>query len=152
MAKYKLSEKSLSRLEGVDESLVKMIKQLIKVTPVDFSVIEGLRTVARQQKLFRFGKSKIDPSKGMVGKHTIGKAVDIYPWVDGKTSHSEEHYFAIIAEAKKLGLPFRWGGSWHVPDLTATDQTPEESWDEYVARKEAAGKKTFKDFPHIEIA
>ena len=42
--KYKLSERSLKSLEGVDPNLVKIVKRAIEITEQDFIVIEGLRT------------------------------------------------------------------------------------------------------------
>ena len=42
---YKLSKRSLSRLEGVDERLIGIVKYAIGVTKQDFSVICGLRTI-----------------------------------------------------------------------------------------------------------
>ena len=40
---YKLSKRSLSRLEGVDPKLVAVVKRAIELTRVDFGVTEGLR-------------------------------------------------------------------------------------------------------------
>ena len=42
---FKLSNRSLATMEGVDESLVAVVKRAIELTKVDFGVIYGLRTV-----------------------------------------------------------------------------------------------------------
>ena len=42
---YKLSKRSLRKLEGVDERIVKVVKRAIEITKQDFSVICGLRTI-----------------------------------------------------------------------------------------------------------
>ena len=54
---YKLSKRSLSRLEGVDERLVTVVKYAMSVTKQDFSVICGLRTMDEQKALVAKGAS-----------------------------------------------------------------------------------------------
>ena len=46
---FELSERSLSRLEGVQEPLVQVVKQAITTTKVDFGVICGMQTEAEQK-------------------------------------------------------------------------------------------------------
>ena len=43
-----LSQKSLRRLEGVNPDLVKVVRRAIQITPIDFIVVEGLRTKDRK--------------------------------------------------------------------------------------------------------
>ena len=45
---YTLSSRSLSKLEGVHEYLVSIVKEAITLTKVDFGVICGLRTKSEQ--------------------------------------------------------------------------------------------------------
>ena len=119
---FHLSEKSLRRLEGVHPDLVKVVKRAIEITPVDFVVIEGLRTKQRQAYLLDAGKSRT-----MNSYHLTGHAVDVAPIVDGKVSW-EWKFFHPMADAmkkaaKELGVELTWGGSW----------------------------KTFPDGPHFQI-
>jgi len=51
MSRYKLSKRSLSKLQGVNEPLVGTVKRAIELTKVDFGVICGLRTQEEQQAL-----------------------------------------------------------------------------------------------------
>lgn len=44
---YKLSKKSLSKLDGVHPDLVKVVKRAIEITECDFTITEGLRTKER---------------------------------------------------------------------------------------------------------
>ncbi len=55
---YSLGNKSRKRLEGVHLDLVKVVKRAIKITNVDFTVLEGLRSKARQKQLVRKGAAK----------------------------------------------------------------------------------------------
>ena len=44
---FKLSQRSLDHLVGVNDKLVVVVKRAIELTDIDFGVTEGLRTVAR---------------------------------------------------------------------------------------------------------
>ena len=65
---YKLGKRSLSRLEGVNESLVTIVKYAIGVTKQDFSVICGLRTIEEQKALVAKGASQTMKSKHIDGR------------------------------------------------------------------------------------
>ena len=49
---FRLSKRSIKRLEGVDEQLVACVHRAIQVTKIDFGVTEGLRSARRQKQLF----------------------------------------------------------------------------------------------------
>ena len=48
---YKLSTRSQERLMGVEPELKEVVYEAIKVTKIDFGVIEGLRTEEKQKQL-----------------------------------------------------------------------------------------------------
>jgi peptidoglycan LD-endopeptidase CwlK len=108
---YALGAKSLARLKGVHPDLVKVIKRAIEITPVDFAVIEGLRTVERQKQLVKAGASMTNNSR-----HLTGHAVDIAPYVDGDVRWDWPLYRkiapAVKQAAKDVGVPIEWGGDW----------------------------------------
>ena len=108
---FSLSDKSLRRLEGVHPDLVKVVKRAIEITPVDFVVVEGLRTKSRQAYLLDAGKSRT-----MNSYHLTGHAVDIAPIVDGKVSWDIKDFFPLAESMKKaseeLSVEVTWGGSW----------------------------------------
>lgn len=108
---FGLSSKSLKRLEGVHPDLAKVVKRAIEITPIDFVVIEGLRTKERQRYLVAKGASKT-----MNSYHLTGHAVDIAPLVDGQASWDWEYYRelapAIKQAAKELDVDITWGGDW----------------------------------------
>jgi hypothetical protein len=119
---FNLSDKSLNRLQGVHPDLVKVVKRAIEITPVDFLVVEGLRTQARQAYLLDAGKSRT-----MNSYHLTGHAVDLAPIVNGKVSWDWK-FFHPMADAMKqaaseLDVKLTWGGNW----------------------------KTFPDGPHFQI-
>jgi len=109
MSEFKLSQKSLDRLKGVDPRLVAVVKRAIELTPVDFTVGEGLRTAERQQKLFDEGKSQT-----LNSKHLTGWAVDLWVLKDGVVTWDKQAYIDLSTymkqAAKELKTPMRWGG------------------------------------------
>lgn len=105
---YKLSKRSLSKLEGVHPDLVRVVKRAIELTEQDFSVTEGLRSYKRQKKLYSTGKSTT-----MNSRHLTGHAVDLAPY---PLSWEWEFFYpmadAMKAAAKELGVDLEWGGDW----------------------------------------
>ena len=59
---FKLSDRSLGKLEGVHENLISVVKEAITLTKVDFGVTYGVRTRAEQEELVKAGK--IDAGAG----------------------------------------------------------------------------------------
>ena len=54
---FKLSKRSLSRIEGIDEELHALVCRSIHETPYDFGIphLGGLRTIEEQKKLVESG-------------------------------------------------------------------------------------------------
>ena len=104
---YKFGKTSKKKLEGVHPDIIKVLDELIKL--MDVTVVEGLRTQERQNKLYADGASKTTKSK-----HILGKAVDIAPypinWDD------KEHFYymcgMIRGIAHSLGIKIRVGADW----------------------------------------
>lgn len=113
----KFSQRSLMRLEGVDERLQKIMNHAIVRTKVDFGIppYGGVRTEKEQNLLYKEGKSKADGYEKL-SRHQLGKAVDVYAYVDGKASWEEEHLAmiacAVLQSASQLGYKLEWGGLW----------------------------------------
>jgi len=112
---FALGAKSLARLEGVHPDLVRVVKRAIEITPVDFTVTEGLRTVERQRALVAAGASQT-----MKSRHITGHAVDLAALVLGEVRWDWPLYAklagAMKAAAKEVGVPLEWGGDWKMKD------------------------------------
>lgn len=108
---YQLGERSRQRLDGVHPDLVRVVERAIEITPVDFTVLEGLRTVQRQKRLLIAGSSTT-----MRSRHLTGHAVDLGAWVDGAVDWSWPPYYkiadAVKQAAEELQIPIEWGGNW----------------------------------------
>lgn len=119
---YKFGARSLARLEGVHPDLRKVMDLAISRSQVDFTVIEGLRTLAKQRQYMASGATRT-----MNSRHLTGHAVDIAPWVGGTVRWDWPLYHRIAPVVKQaaadLGIPITWGGDW----------------------------RSFKDGPHFEL-
>jgi peptidoglycan L-alanyl-D-glutamate endopeptidase CwlK len=82
---FYFSSSFLSHLEGVDPRLQFLAKEVLKISPIDFAITEGLRTSQRQVQLYREGKTKT-----LNSKHIDGKAIDICPVINNKLDFSKE--------------------------------------------------------------
>lgn len=106
---YKLGIRSAQSLSGVHPDLVSVVEAAIKITEVDFSVIEGIRSLDRQKQLLKDGKSTT-----LNSRHITGHAVDMVPypvdWEDLK--RFEKMAKAMKRSAKDLDIPIVWGGDW----------------------------------------
>ena len=118
---FKFSKRSLDNLSGVHADLVKVVRRALEISEIDFVVIEGLRTKARQAELLKAGASQT-----MNSRHITGHAVDLAAFVGA--IRWDWPLYPKIAKAMKtaaaeLKIPIVWGGDW----------------------------KTFKDGPHFEL-
>ena len=108
---FAFGSRSLNRLVGIHPDLRKVMDRAIATTSVDFTVLEGLRSVERQRQLFAQGASKT-----MRSRHLTGHAVDIAPLVDGKVSWDWPLYNRLAPIVKKaaldVGVKIEWGGDW----------------------------------------
>lgn len=112
----------MENLKTVDERLQRIFLKGISNSPYDFKITEGIRTLKRQQELFRLGKSKT-----LNSYHLKGKAVDIVVIINGKVIWDHKYYKEVAEHIKKigsdLGHKITWGGDW----------------------------KTFQDSPHFQL-
>jgi peptidoglycan L-alanyl-D-glutamate endopeptidase CwlK len=117
MGKFRLSQRSLKRLEGVEPDLVNLVELAIERTPIDFGVawMGGLRKPEEQYQLFKDGYSKCD-GREKLSKHQFGEAVDLQVFVGGSAVQDARMQYilagVVFACASELGMEIRWGGDW----------------------------------------
>jgi len=151
MSKYKLSKRSLSKLEGVNEPLVATVKRAIELTKVDFGVICGLRTEEEQRALVAKGASQT-----MRSRHLTGDAVDLMAYIDGRGCWELKMYDEIAdamkQAAQETGAKIRWGCAWHIDDIRNWHGgTMEDAMNRYIDLRRAAKASVFLDGPHFEL-
>lgn len=107
----KLSNKSLGRLKGLHPDLVKVVKRAAEISDLDFTVLEGMRTIERQRELVKKGASQT-----MNSRHLTGHAVDLAPLSNGVVSWDWPLYYKlekiVKKAAKDVGVTIEWGGDW----------------------------------------
>lgn len=110
MGKFKFSQRSLDNLKDIHPDLVAVIYRALEISPLDFVVIDGLRTVAEQKQLFESGATRT-----MNSRHLTGHAVDIAPYV-GRIRWDWPLFdvlaVAVKEAAKQKGVAVVWGGDW----------------------------------------
>lgn len=148
---FKLSERSLSRLDGVEDSMRAVTELAIEYTKVDFGVTCGLRSIEEQKELVEAGASQT-----MNSKHIPGLAVDVVAYIGPRISWETNLYDDIAdafkAAAIELGVGIRWGAAWHIPDIREWNGTMEEAMNAYVDLRRSEGKRPFIDAPHFELS
>lgn len=111
MSDYKLSRRSLERLQKVHPDLVRVVMRAIQMTEVDFGVTEGVRTIEKQREYVAKGASKT-----MNSRHLTGHAVDLVAYVGAEVRWDWPLYHKIAAAMKsaanELGVAIVWGGDW----------------------------------------
>lgn len=107
----KWSDRSLRNLHGIHPDLRRVMDRALQESPLDFIVIEGLRTKERQAELVKSGASRT-----MNSRHITGHAVDILPIGPNGPRFDWPLYHkiapAIKAAAKAEGVKITWGGDW----------------------------------------
>ena len=145
---YRFGNRSRSRLDTCHPDIITICEEVIKV--YDFSVLEGLRTLEKQQEYFETGRSKLDgvrkKSKHQDDGSGKSRAIDIMPYKAGSNAFSGKEkdlrrfYYlaglmkmtaAKLLEEGKISHSLRWGGDWDSDDVY-TDNS-------------------FDDLPHFEL-
>ena len=119
---FQLSQKSKDRLTGVHPDLVSVVNRALELSEIDFTVLEGVRSLAKQEQLYA-----AKATTTLKSRHLTGHAVDLGAIVAGTVRWDWPLYHKIADAmkdaAEQLGIPLEWGGDW----------------------------KTFKDGPHFQL-
>ena len=152
---FKLSSRSLEKLEGVNPVLVDTVKRAIQLSKVDFGVIYGVRSLAEQEKLYKAGRSQTMKSRHLIQPDGTSHAVDLMAYDGSNPSWDIVMYDdiadAMKAAAKETGAKICWGASWHIDDITKWDGTMEEAMNAYVDLRRGQGRRPFIDGPHFQL-
>jgi len=133
-----LGQRSLSRLEGVHPDLVRVVKKAAAMSDLDFTVLEGLRTMERQRQLMANGATRT-----LNSRHLTGHAVDLGAMMGGAVRWDWGLYLKLaeIMRAASIAekVPIRWGGTWK---LLSAIEGP-------ITAKNLS--RSFPDGPHFEL-
>jgi len=147
---FKLSSRSIDRLNGVNAGLITVVNAAIDMTKVDFGVTCGMRTVEEQKALVAKGASQT-----MKSKHLEGRAVDLVAYVGSNVTWALNMYDEIadaMADSARIhGVPIKWGAAWSVGDISKYSGSMEDAMNEYVDLRRSQGRRPFIDAPHFEL-
>ena len=153
---FKLSGRSLGKLEGVHPVLVDTVKRAIEVSSVDFGLIYGVRSLAEQKRLYEAKRSQTMKSKHLVQEDGYSHAVDLMAY-DGSDPSWDIVMYDDIADAMKeaaleTGAKICWGAAWHIDDIAKWDGTMEQAMNAYVDLRRSSGRRPFIDGPHFQLS
>lgn len=172
-ARFNFGKTSKDRLALVHPDLQKLMTRALELSPIDFSISQGLRTRKEQETLYAQGRTQaalnaigltwVRPIKGdivtwtMKSNHLSGLAIDVAALPHGVLSWNEKFYCDIAAAvqraAHELMIHVIWGAVWDTPLNDLQDGLMSQEASAYKKRWEAANhpKKAKTDFPHFEL-
>ena len=152
---FKLSNRSLKKLEGVHPDMVATVKRAIELTTVDFGVTYGVRTLEEQKKLYASGRSQTMKSRHLIQGDGYSHAVDLVAY-DGSDVIWEINVYDNIADAMaeaagEIGCKIKWGAAWSVGNIAEYVGTMEDAMNEYIDLRRSENRRPFIDGPHFEL-
>jgi len=159
---YRLSKRSLAKLELAHPDHQRLWDEVIKWTPIDFGIAFTYRTPDEQFELYKKGRKLIketwvteDRSKIVTYKDGIIKkskhnfdpshAVDIYAYINGKASWDSLHLAAIYGCVMTVaGILFKEGKIRHRISSGA-------DWNRNGVLVNQDNHESFVDFPHYQL-
>ena len=152
---FKLSGRSLNKLEGVHPTMVDTVKRAIEVSSVDFGVIYGVRSLAEQKRLYEAKRSQTMKSKHLVQEDGYSHAVDLMAYDGNNPSWDIVMYDdiadAMKAAAKETGATIRWGAAWNIDNIADWERPMEDAMNNYIDVRRSQGRRPFIDGPHFEL-
>jgi peptidoglycan L-alanyl-D-glutamate endopeptidase CwlK len=153
---FKLSGRSLNKLEGVHPTMVDTVKRAIELSKVDFGVIYGVRSLAEQKRLYEAKRSQTMKSKHLVQEDGYSHAVDLMAY-DGSDPSWDIVMYDDIADAMKAaaietGAKICWGAAWHIDNIAEWDGTMEAAMNAYIDLRRSQSRRPFIDGPHFQLS
>ena len=127
---FKLSGRSLNKLEGVHPIMVDTVKRAIELSKVDFGVIYGVRSLAEQKRLYEAKRSQTMKSKHLVQEDGYSHAVDLMAY-DG----SDPSWDIVMYD-----------------DIAKWDGTMEQAMNAYIDLRRSQSRRPFIDGPHFQLS
>lgn len=113
---FKFGKNSEKQLATVKPALQKVARRALELSPIDFTIVQGIRTVEQSAQNVKNGTSFLkDPSKS---KHITGDALDFAPLKNGKIDWNDLDAFWAVKQCfqmagDELGVKLRFGADWN---------------------------------------
>lgn len=152
---FRLSQRSMDRLEGVHPHMTAVVERAIQLTGVDFGVTQGVRTLDEQKANVAAGRSQTMASKHLLQDDGFSHAVDVVAYVGPDVSWELNVYDDICdafkEAAKEVGCSIKWGAAWSEGDIRTYEGSAEDAMMAYVDLRRSQGRRPFIDAPHFEL-
>lgn len=105
-------QRSLERLAEVHPDIREVLDEAIQY--MDFTVLEGVRSIERQRNLYDSGASETMNSKHLIQEDGYSHAVDIAPYPIDWDDKNRFFYLAglVMGIAEMKGIKLIWGHDW----------------------------------------
>ena len=152
---FRLSQRSMDRLEGVHPDMTAVVERAIQLTKVDFGVTEGVRTLEKQKENVAAGRSQTMASKHLLQDDGFSHAVDVVAYIGPDVSWELNVYDDICdafkQAAEEIGVSIKWGAAWSEGDIRSYPSTSEDAMMAYIDLRRSQGRRPFLDGPHFEL-
>ena len=152
---FRLSQRSMDRLEGVHPDMTAVVERAIQLTGIDFGVTQGVRTLDEQKANVAAGRSQTMRSKHLLQQTGFSHAVDVVAYVGSDISWELNLYDNICdafkTAAEEVGCSIKWGAAWSEGDIRTYKGTSEDAMMAYVDLRRSQGRRPFIDAPHFEL-
>jgi peptidoglycan L-alanyl-D-glutamate endopeptidase CwlK len=115
---FGLSRRSRDALSKVHPDLKRVVERAMETsTSIDFTVLQGLRTIDEQKEALASGHSTTMHSRHLPNASGLACAVDVGVYVNGGVVWEPITLYVALSQvfkqaAKDLGVPIEWGGDW----------------------------------------
>ena len=152
---FRLSQRSMDRLEGVHPAMTAVVERAIQLTDVDFGVTQGVRTLDEQKANVAAGRSQTMASKHLLQDDGFSHAVDVVAYVGSDVFWELNMYDNICdafkTAAEEVGCSIKWGAAWSEGDIRTYSSSAEDAMMAYVDLRRSQGRRPFIDAPHFEL-
>jgi peptidoglycan L-alanyl-D-glutamate endopeptidase CwlK len=152
---FRLSQRSMDKLEGVHPAMTAVVERAIQLTDVDFGVTQGVRTLDEQKANVAAGRSQTMASKHLLQDDGFSHAVDVVAYVGSDVSWELNMYDNICdafkTAAEEVGCSVKWGAAWSEGDIRTYSSSAEDAMMAYVDLRRSQGRRPFIDAPHFEL-
>lgn len=113
---FRFGKGSEKQLATVDKRLERVARRALELSPHDFVIVQGIRTVEQSAQNIKNGTSFLKNPES--SKHVRGLALDFAPYINGKIDWNDlEKFWEIVAAFKQageeLGVALRFGADWN---------------------------------------
>lgn len=144
MQEYKFGRASRERLSTCHPDLQKIMNEVIKVSPVDFTIVSGYRNEEEQTKAFNKGHSK---ARFLESPHNFlpSLAVDVMPYVDGRLVDKDnsgylDYYYLLFDTIMEVYQEMKDNG-----DIDIELEWAYDKWGWDLPHYQIVGWKSYKD-------